>query len=91
MQNAGLSKVAEQCLLTAAVKNMKKIVICCRVPIAFLLFFLKNKAYLSLKMGFVDNLSPPCAGASLLLRGQNVHKDYLTYHYTEATPFCQQK
>lgn len=40
----GLSKVAEQCLLTAAVQNMKKIAMCCWDNITFLrLFFIKTK------------------------------------------------
>ena len=40
----GLSKVAEQCLLTAAVQNMKKIAMCCWNNITFLrLFFIKTK------------------------------------------------
>ena len=53
----GLSKVAEQCLLTAAVQNMKKIAMCCWNNITlFMLFFQKYKAYLDFEIGFVSSL-----------------------------------
>lgn len=66
----GLSKVAEQCLLTAAVQNMKKIAyLCWRNTSNFLPFFsalTKNKAPLLLEMGFVSDLSPAKAGQKVI-------------------------
>lgn len=60
----GLSKVAEQCLLTAAVQNMKKIAMCCGDPhgffFAFSPFLQKNEAYLALEIGFVSGLEVYC-------------------------------
>ena len=57
----GLSKVAEQCLLTAAVQNMKKIAnLCWRDTSEFFAFFFflsKNKAYLVSEIGFVSGLT----------------------------------
>jgi hypothetical protein len=45
-----LSKVAEQCLLTAAVQNMKKIAMCCTGNLSFFFTFLifRKKQSLSL-------------------------------------------
>jgi hypothetical protein len=55
-----LSKVAEQCLLTAAVQNMKKIAnLCWRNTSDFFAFFYslaKNKAYLVSEIDFVRDL-----------------------------------
>ena len=56
----GLSRVAEQCLLTAAVQNMKKIAMCCGSTHSFLFrffsLFTKKKAYLLLEIDFVSGL-----------------------------------
>ncbi|MBQ9134230.1 MAG: hypothetical protein IJX64_06835, partial [Clostridia bacterium] len=47
-----------QCLLTAAVQNMKKIAMCCWNNITlFMLFFQKYKAYLDFEIGFVSSLT----------------------------------
>ena len=55
----GLSKVAEQCLLTAAVQNMKKIAMYCWNNSTLLrLFFINFKAYLKSEIGFVSRLKP---------------------------------
>ena len=57
----GLSKVAEQCLLTAAVQNMKKIAYLCwrntsNFFALFLCFYKKTKPPLKRKRGFVSDL-----------------------------------
>ena len=56
----GLSKVTEQCLLTAAVQNMKKTVSLCRGStsdfFALFLCFNKKQSLSLLQMGFVSGM-----------------------------------
>ncbi|MBQ8298364.1 MAG: hypothetical protein IJX99_00560, partial [Clostridia bacterium] len=56
-----------QCLLTAAVQNMKKIAMCCWNNITlFMLFFQKYKAYLDFEIGFVSSLRAPIKAPSMV-------------------------
>ena len=68
----GLSKVAEQCLLTAAVQNMKKIAYLCwrntsNFFALFLCFYKKTKPPLKRKRGFVSDLKADSYGCLLFV------------------------